>query len=94
MSSEPLGFDDKTEAEIKKLADAWLSARYEDCLADACEIFVRLKDDRESPLAKVALSFTRRSAADLDKKEEEAATERPRIACSSCGKTQPEVRLG
>jgi hypothetical protein len=69
------------------MAEDWVSERYDDALAEACALFLSVKDERAAQLREVAIEFVRQRVAGL--KEAGARRAEPSIACSFCGRATP-----
>jgi hypothetical protein len=92
MRSQPCSFGEEADAKLAKMAEDWVSERYDDALAEACALFLTVKDDRASQLRAVAIEFVRQSVTGL--KEGSGRPAKQVSACSFCGRAAPKVRLG
>jgi hypothetical protein len=94
MSNQLDGFGKEIDAKLSKMSDYWINDQFYECLVDACDFFLSVKNDRGSRLNKVALEFIHQSSTCLNKKKDDDGPKKPTVACSFCGKAAPEVRLG
>jgi hypothetical protein len=92
MRSQPYSFGEEADAKLAKMAEDWVSERFDEALADACALFLSVKDDRSSCLRDVAIEFVRQSVTGL--KEGSERRIKQSAACSFCGRATPKARLG
>jgi hypothetical protein len=94
MSNPSDESDEAIKTALSALAEDYANDRYYECLVNACGVFLRTKHDRNFPLNKAAMSFIGQCASKLEKANDGGDAARPNVACSFCGKSAPEVRLG
>ncbi len=94
MPNQPYDADDSTAVALSQIQESYLEENYYQCLVSACELLMRLKDDRGSRLNNAALHFIYVSALHLKNDADAGDEGKDKVACSFCGKSSPEVRLG
>jgi hypothetical protein len=82
------------KATLSELAEDYGNDRFYECLINACGVLLREKDDRDAPLNKAAIEFIRQCVSELAAANDGADTAKQQVACSFCGRSAPEVRLG
>jgi hypothetical protein len=82
------------DAAFTRLQEDYADDRYYECLVGACDLFLRIKDDRGGQLNGVVLEFMRQCVSHLSDEDDKVVASKHDVACSFCGKTSPEVRLG
>jgi hypothetical protein len=82
------------KATLSELAEDYANGRYYECLVNACGVLLRTKDDRGGALNKAAMAFIGQCASELEKANDGGDAAKQNVACSFCGKSAPEVRLG
>lgn len=92
MTDQPYSFGVDADAKLAQIAEHWASGRFDESLAEACALFLSVKDDRTSQLRDAAVELIRLSAARL--REGDQSQKEEAIACSFCGKSAPDARLG
>ena len=94
MSNQSDNSVEAIKATLSALAEDYGRDRYYECLVNACGVLLREKDARESPLNNAALQFIHQCSLRLGEARESAKPAKQTVACSFCGKSAPEVRLG
>jgi ClpX C4-type zinc finger len=82
------------KATLSVLARDYANDRYYECLVNTCGVFLRTKDDPDARLNKAAMEFIRQCASKLETARDASDAAKPNIACSFCGRSAPDVRLG
>ena len=94
MPEDSDAFIEAIRATLSELAEDYARDRYDECLVNACGVFLRTRADRDSRLNKAALQFIIQCAAKLAAENERRQAASLKIACSFCGRSAPAVRLG
>ncbi|MGD0641974.1 MAG: ClpX C4-type zinc finger protein [Roseiarcus sp.] len=94
MSNHSDDTNGSTEVLFSQIQDEYVAERYYQCLGLACDLFTRIKDDQGSRLNNAVLEFIGLCALHLKSDRAAADEGGDKIACSFCGKSSPEVRLG
>ncbi|GEM_PF-6659283 len=92
MADQPYSFGADADAKLPQIAEDWASGRFDESLAEAYALFLSVKDDRTSRLREAAIELIRLSAERLREGHQNPKEEA--IACSFCGKSASDVRLG
>lgn len=63
MTDQPYSFGVDADAKLAQIAEHWASGRFDESLAEACALFLSVKDDRTSQLRDAAVELIRLSGA-------------------------------
>ena len=91
MTSQSDSWTEKDQAAFTRVQDLFLDDNFHNCLVAASELLERAKSAGQSSLYQVLGEIIRQCANEIAPVLEAHAAD---PACSFCGKSQPEVRMG
>jgi ClpX C4-type zinc finger len=90
--------DSRTNDIFRILAPEWERAivekRYHDVIVNGLLGYLLIHEQKSEPFEKVALGYVLKAISDLLSEYKGQRVTRAEAACSFCGRTEPEVRLG
>jgi|SRR5579872_1707402 len=93
MTDPTFSFGQEEDARIRQMSEDWVKGRYYESLLESCSLLLKVKDDRQSQLNRIAVEFIRETSSSMSKKDQVGADKKAPV-CSFCGAGPPEVKLG